>query len=284
MASEPDDYQSISDNCPGYMVLIPAGIICTRCSGEKRHKPNNCPKPSTIASEVTEDVPEVDEPGSENGDTGMESLSDTESVSSGSTAGSESSEASMKSVHQSDQGGSHSQNTHHPLRRALARPDCSQTSNEPDRTSASPPNRRAAREVPSYKPSQAHGTSIKAKNQTSDITTHKLPTQSRRDRDLIHGPKSLASAKSSSFAGSGTTASTKLPSNHQNSSVKQRDDKSKNRSHSHHSRIQRVNTYEAIGDRSPAKSLANISGKFDYSNTTCPSSFGFGRLPSEAMG
>lgn len=277
MATEPDDYQSISDNCPGYMVLIPEGIICTRCSGEKRHKRNNCPKSSTAASQVREDVPEADEIGSENGDTGMESLSDTESLSSESTAGSESSDTSMKSVRQSDQGGSHSQNTHHPLRRALARPDGSETSNEPDRTSASPPNRRAAREVPLYKPSQAHEISIKAKNQTSGIATHKPPTQSRRDRDLIHGPKSLASAKTSSFAGSGTSISTKLPSNHQNSSTK-------HRSHSHHNRIQRVNAHEATGDRLPAKSLADTTGKLDYSNTTCPSSFGFGRLPSEAMG
>lgn len=283
MATEPDDYQSISDNCPGYMVLIPEGIICTRCSGEKRHKRNDCPKPSTAASQVAEDVPEAHSARTDGGDSGMESLSDTDSVSSESTAGSEGSEMSVISVHQSDQGGSHSQNTHHPSRRASASSHSSQRSNEPDRTSASAPNRRAAREVPSYKPSQPHEISNKAKDQNSRIAIHNSETQSRRDRDSIHSSKSLASTETSS-ARSGTTISAKLPSTNQNLSTNQRNDKPKHRSHSHHSRINQVIAREATGGRLNSKDLAHTTGKIDYSNTTCPSSFGFGRLPSEAMG
>ncbi|KAL9133118.1 MAG: hypothetical protein Q9175_005703 [Cornicularia normoerica] len=207
MATEPDDYQTVSDNCPGYMVLIAEGIICTRCAGEKRHKLNECPKPTTAADLATETVPEEDPCETENPDLGMESLSDTSSVSSESTARSESSEIHLTDAHQSDQGGSHSQNTNLP-RRGFARLDGSHTSTEPDRTSSSPPSRRAASGLPLYDPSQVHEILVKAERQASDKATHEPETQSHRD----------------------------------------------------------------------------TRGKFEYSNTTCPSSFGFGRLPSEAMG
>lgn len=208
MASEPDDYQTISDNCPGYMVLISEGIICTRCAGEKRHRPNDCPKPTTAADLATETFLEGDATGDDNADPGMESLSDTSSIFSESTARSESSEMQVTDAHQSDQGGSHQQDTHPPSR-GFARPDGSHTDTEPDRTSPSPPNRRAEFRVPKVplnEPSRAPKIFVKANRQTSNTaTTHK-------------------------------------------------------------------------------SGLANTTGKFDYDNTTCPSSFGFGRLPSEAMG
>lgn len=284
MASEPDDYQSISDNCPGYMVLVPAGIICTRCSGEKRHKSNDCPKPSIAATLVTKAVPEADSTGTDHGDSGMESLSDTDSVSSDSTAGSESSGTRVTSRHQSDQSGGHSKDTHHLSRRALASPGGSQPSNEPDRSSALPLNHRAACEIPLYKAIQIHEIFSNANGPASHTAAHEPGTQSRNDRGLRSGPKSLASTEVSSFAGPGPTIPAELPSINKHSSYGQRNNKSQHRSRSNHKSIQQVMAYEAKGDRLPSASLADTTGKFEYSNTTCPSSFGFGRLPSEAMG
>lgn len=265
MASEPDDYQTISDNCPGYMVLISAGIICTRCEGEKRHKAKNCPKSTTAEDIVTDSVPGVDSDGHDNADSGMESLSDTDSLSSESTASSEGSGMRVADAHQTDQGGS-PQNTHL-TRRGFARPDGNRTSAEPDRTSPSPANRRAARRVPSYEPSRVH----------------KPKTQSRTDHHVRHGPDSLATAETSSLARSGTAPSIELsPVN--KPSIDRRKDETQRRSRPHQSPTRQVVAYETAKSRFPTRSLADTTGKFDYSNTTCPSSFGFGRLPSEAMG
>ena len=255
MASEPDDYQTISDNCPGYMILISEGIICTRCSGEKRHKPVDCPKPTAAADLASETVPEADPTASDNADSEMESLSDTDSVSSESTSRSEGSETRVADAHQSDQGGNHPQNTHL-TRRGFTRPNGSHTRTEPNRTRRSLPNHQAAGNVPMDGPSRVHENSIEADGQA---------------------------AKTSS-AGSGTTSSTELPSTKPHSSIKRGNHKTQHGSHSHRSPTQRVKNDKATGDRSPSKSLADTTGKFDYSNTTCPSSFGFGRLPSEAMG
>ena len=282
MASEPDDYQTISDNCPGYMVLISEGIICTRCSGEKRHKPIDCPKPTAAADLATETVPGADPTASDNADSEMESLSDTDSVSSESTSRSEGSETRVTNAHQSDQGGSNPQNTHL-TRRGFARPNGSHTSTEPDRTRRSLPNHRAAGNVLMDGPSRVHKNSIEPNGQASGTATHEPKTQSRHHRDLLHGQGSLAPAKTSS-ADSGTMSSTELPSTKPHSSIKRRNHETQHGSHSHRSPTQRVKTDKATGDRSSAKSLADTTGKFDYSNTTCPSSFGFGRLPSEAMG
>ena len=261
MASEPDDYQSISDNCPGYMVLISEGIICTRCAGEKRHKPNECPKPATAADFATDTVPGADAPpGTDNADSGMESLSDTESFSSESTAGSQGSDTRM------DQGGS--PQTTHLTRPGFARPDGSRTSTEPDRISPSPPNRRAAHQVPS----------------SESRRSPRPKVQSRHDRDNVSGPNPLASAEMSSPTRSGATLSPEHPATSHQSAIEQRNKKTQRGSHAHHNPSKQVTCYEATEDRVPPKSLADTTGKFEYSNTTCPSSFGFGRLPSEAMG
>ena len=207
MASEPDDYQTISDNCPGYMVLISAGIICTRCEGEKRHKQKDCQRPATATGVTRETIPETDS--NENGyeDEGLESLSDTSSVSSESTVRSEGSEVETADAHQSDRYGSVPQNTH-PPRHNFTPQDGRNSSAEPNRTVSSAPNQRAASELLLYESSQVHDILIKAERKVSDKAFNKSQTQRRQ----------------------------------------------------------------------------NTKGKFDYSNTTCPSSFGFGRLPSEAMG
>lgn len=277
MATEPDDYQSISDNCPGYMVLIAEGIICTRCAGEKRHKPNECPKPSTATDLARDTVRDADPTETENADSGMDSLSDTDSISSESTAGSEDSEMRVVNAHQSDQGGSHPQNTHLP-KRGFARLDGSYKSTEPDRVSPFPPDHRAVQHS-----GQIHRIFVEADSQASATATQETGPQSRRECNFTCGPNSLTSAETSSFVMSGTTTSTELLSVDGQSAIEQRDDQSRHRSHPQ--RLNRhVNAYEATGDRFPSKSLAVATGKFEYSSTTCPSSFGFGRLPSEAMG
>ncbi|CAD6574456.1 MAG: hypothetical protein ASARMPREDX12_006594 [Alectoria sarmentosa] len=282
MASEPDDYQSISDNCPGFMVLIPEGIICTRCAGEKRHRLNDCPKPSIAANSVIEAVPEADPTGFDNGDSGMESLSDdTDSVSSESTIRSESSEMRVTDAHQFDQDRTPLEDAHL-SRRDFAHPDGSQKNNEPDCTSASLQKHRTASEAPSYEPSQIHEMSSKTDRTGSNTAAYESEPPSHHIQDLLYGPRSLASVKTSSFAGSGTI-STESPSIKKHW-LEQRNDRTKHRSRSRHSSIRRFLAYEANVDRLPSASLADTTGKFDYSNTTCPSSFGFGRLPSEAMG
>ena len=207
MASEPDDYQTISDNCPGYMVLISAGIICTRCEGEKRHKQKDCQKPATATDVARETIPETDPSEHEYEDEGMESLSDTSSVSSESTVRSEGSAMEMEDAHQLDRQGSVSQDSH-PPRHNFAAQDGRNPCAKPNRTISSPPNQRAASGLPLYDSSQVHNILIKAERQVSDKALNKSQTQRRQ----------------------------------------------------------------------------NTKGKFDYSSTTCPSSFGFGRLPSEAMG
>ena len=277
MATEPDDYQSTSDNCPGYMVLIAEGIICTRCAGEKRHKPNECPKPSTAADLARDTVRDADPTEIENADPGMDSLSDTDSVSSESTAGSEDSETRVVNAHQSDQGGSHPQNTHLP-KRGFARPDGSYTSTEPDRVSPFPPDHRAVQH-----PGEIHGIFVKADSQVSATATQETEPQARRECNFTCDPNSLASVETSSFVMPGATISTELLSVDKHSVIEQRDDRSRDRSHPQ-CLSRQFDAYEAHGDRFPSKSLAVATGKFEYSNTTCPSSFGFGRLPSEAMG
>ena len=275
MANEPDDYQTISDNCPGYMVLISEGIICTRCAGEKRHKPNDCPKPTNAADLATETCPEADPDGSDIADSGMESLSDTDSVSSESTAHSENSESLVANAPQSDQGGSHTQSTTL-TRHDFARPNGSHSGTDPNRTSHSPSGHQVACKAPLDEPSRIH------KRFKAD---HRTPRyQSSHSNDLTNGSNSLVSAETSSFAPSGTPTSAKLPFINKHSSMKQRNDRKQHRTQSNHSTTQHNLAYEAIADRLPPKSLADTTGKFDYSNTTCPSSFGFGRLPSEAMG
>ena len=214
----------------------------------------------------------------------MESLSDdTDSVSSESTIRSESSEMQVTDAHQFDQGGTHLEDAHL-SRRDFAHPDGSQKNNEPDCTSASPPRRRTASEAPSYEPSQIHEISSKIDGPGSNTAAHESEPPSHHIQDLLCGPRSLASAKTSSFARSGTI-STVSPSIRKHW-LEQRNDRTKHRSRSRHSSIpiRRFLAYEANGDRLPSASLADTTGKFDYSNTTCPSSFGFGRLPSEAMG
>ena len=272
MESEPDDYQTISDNCPGYMVLISEGIVCTRCRGEKRHKPNDCPKTATAADLATDHVSgaDLDGDGMENADMGMESLSDTDSVSSESTAHSDGSDMRMTDAHQSDQGGNHPQDTE---RRDFARPAASHTSIQPDRTSPSLPNLRAVR-----KPNAVHQTSSEA-----GAAIHQTKSPSHHDRDVRHGRNTPALVETHSTPRSGTTNSTQPPSKVTNS-TRNPSDKAKKGSHPHAGSIHQVIDYETSGDRLPPKSLVDTMGKFDYSNTTCPSSFGFGRLPSEAMG
>ncbi|CAF9941710.1 hypothetical protein IMSHALPRED_002860 [Imshaugia aleurites] len=274
MATEPDDYQSISDDCPGYMVLISEGIICTRCAGEKRHKPNDCPKPLTATDLATDTVPDADPTETDNADSGTDSLSDIDSESSESTDRSEDSEMRVAAADQSDQGGSHPQNAHVP-RRGFARPNGSYTSTEPDRTSLPPPDRRAKHHL-----GQDRKTFIKAEDQASNKATQQPDTQSRRNRGLVRGPNSLPSVGTPSLVRSGTRPSNELPSINKPSSTEQRPQRG---SHSRRSN-QQVDTHEATGDRYPSKGLGDTTGKFEYSNTTCPSSFGFGRLPSEAMG
>lgn len=253
MASEPDDYQTISDNCPGYMVLISEGIVCTRCAGEKRHKTNDCPKPTTAADLVTETGFGLDHNGTDNADSGMESLSDTDSVSSESTVRSGGSEMQVTNAHRSDQGGSHPQSTHPPRRGFARRSDGSCIDTEPDRTSPLPSN------------------FIQTGGQASNTATSKQQSQSRYSRDLKQDSNSLTSANNVSVR-CGTTTATKPSPTKENSSLEQGNDKKRRGSHSQHK------------DRLSARSLADTTGKFDYSNTTCPSSFGFGRLPSESMG
>ena len=252
MASEPDDYQSISDNCPGYMVLISEGIICTRCAGEKRHKSNECPKPTSAADLATETVPEDSPPGTDNADSELESLSDTDSESSGGTASSEGSETQVTKAHRSDQGGSHPQYTHLP-RRDPKRPDGDRTNTKPVRISPSQPDYRPAREVPLSNPRRSHEIPTKTTGQASKKTY-------------------------------GTAKSTEPPSTNDCSSIERQDHKTQRGSNSRHRSAHRAATYGASRGRLPSKSLADTTGKFDYSNTTCPSSFGFGQLPSEAMG
>lgn len=282
MANEPDDYQTISDNCPGYMVLISEGIICTRCAGEKRHKPNDCPKPATAVDLAAESCPEVDPDGPDIADSGMESLSDTDSVSSDSTARSESSGSQVADAPQSNQGGSQPQSTHL-TRYGFARPGGSHSGTEPDRTSRSSSNRRAARESPLDEPSRAHRT-FNVNHQISHSTAEKPATHFRYGNELTDGHSSLASAETSSLPPSGTPASTEPPPSNNHSSIKQGNEKRSHRTKASHNLIQKPVAYEATGGRPVSKSLADTTGKFDYSNTTCPSSFGFGRLPSEAMG
>ena len=261
MASEPDDYQSISDNCPGYMVLIPEGIVCTRCAGEKRHKKTECPKASTAASRATSPaVPQTEGTGSDNADSEMESLSDTDSVSSEWTGRYETSETRGSSAHQSDQGGNHPQDTRHVPRRGFAGPD-SHTSTKPDHSGPLPPKNRAARQVSSSSNRASQGQGGSFSNSDSSASD----TASRK-------PKTSGSPKS------GATPPTELPSSSQNASIKQRNGRRHRRSHSQHGSVQQP------GPRSTRPSLGDTTGKFDYSNTTCPSSFGFGRLPSESMG
>ena len=282
MANEPDDYQTISDNCPGYMVLISEGIICTRCAGEKRHKANDCPKPATAVDLATETCPGADPDGPDMGDSGMESLSDTDSVSSESTARSESSGSQVADAPQSNQGGSHPQSTHL-TRHGFARPDGSHSGTEPDRTSRSSSNRRATCESALDEPSRARTQRMfKANHQISDTTAEKPATYFSHRNEL--GPKSLASAETSPLTPSGTPASAELLSINSPSSIKQRNDKGHHRTKSTHSSIQNPVSYKTTGHHPDSKSVADTTGKFDYSNTTCPSSFGFGRLPSEAMG
>ena len=278
MDSEPDDYQTISDNCPGYMVLISEGIICTRCAGEKRHKRNDCPKTATAADLATDNVLKADPDEPDNVDSGMESLSDTSSISSESTARSDSSEMRVTNAHQPDQGGNHPQDSHLP-RRGFARPGVSSTSTQPDRTSHSPPNRRTSPE-----PSRVHQVFGKAYGQVPNTATDKHVKQSRHNRDIVYNPDSPASAPTHLSSRSTISTSTGRPSNKEHSSAGKWSDKTRQGSHSHDTSVQRAITYEATEDRLPSKSLVDTSGKFDYSNTTCPSSFGFGRLPSEAMG
>ena len=277
MATEPDDYQTISDNCPGYMVLISAGIICTRCAGEKRHKPNDCPKPATAADLAADNVPEADPDGTDNADSGMESLSDTSSVSSESTARSDSSEMRVTNAHQFDQGGNHPQDIQLP-RHGFARPDAGYASIQPDGASLSPPDRRAARES-----SQYHQIVSKANGQVSEAAIPQPKTLSHCDRDMMHDPNSLVSAETYSIPRFATTVSNRLPSDNKNSSVKKWSNRKAQGRHVQNDRIQQSISYDATEDRLPSKSLADTTGKFEYSNTTCPSSFGFGRLPSEAM-
>lgn len=278
MATEPDDYQTISDNCPGYMVLISEGIICTRCAGEKRHKPSDCPKPATAADLATETCPDADSDGPDNADSGMESLSDTDSVSSGSTARSESSGSQVANAPQSNQGGSHPQSTHL-TRNGFARPDGNHIGTEPDRTSRSSSDGRAACKPPLALPSGTDGI-FKVDHQTLGTATEHSEPQLSHSNDPTNGFNSLASAETSF----GTPTPTELPSINKHSSTKQRSNRKHHRTSSLHSSIPHVIAYEAIGGRLAPKDHADTTGKFDYSNTTCPSSFGFGRLPSEAMG
>lgn len=278
MANEPDDYQTISDNCPGYMVLISEGIICTRCAGDKRHKLNDCPKPATAADLATETCLEADSDGPDTADSGMESLSDTDSVSSESTARSESSGSQVANAPHSNQGGSHPQSTHL-ARHDFARRDGSHIGTEPDRTSRSSSNRRAACEAPLVPPSRTHRM-FEVDHQTSSRATKHSKTQLNHSDDLTNSPNLLASAQASF----GTPTPTELPSINTHSSIKQRSNRKNHRTHSRHGSVPQALGYEATGGRLASKSQADTTGKFDYSNTTCPSSFGFGRLPSEAMG
>ena len=272
MASEPDDYQTISDNCPGYMVLVSEGIICTRCAGEKRHKPNDCPKYATAADVATDSGSGADLDGMDNVDSGMESLSDTSSVSSESTCPSDGSEMQETNAHRSGQGGNHPQDAHL-SRRGFARLDASYTSTQPNRTSPSSPHRQVGRG-----PSQS-----KVNGQIYSTATSKHETQSRHGRNIVYVPKQSASAEAYSIPRSSTAISRRLSSGKEDSSIKTSNDKKRKGSYSH-GLSHPTTTYQANEDRLPSKSLADTLRKFEYSDTTCPSSFGFGRLPSEAMG
>ena len=273
MASEPDDYQTISDNCPGYMVLVSEGIICTRCAGEKHHKANDCPKYAAAADVATDSGSGADLDGIDNVDSGMESLSDTSSVSSESTSRSDGSEMQETSAHRSGQGGNHPQDAHL-SRRGFARLDASHTSTQPDRTSPSPPHRQSGRG-----PSQS-----RVNGQIGSTATSKHETQSRHGRNNVYVPKQSASAEAYSIPRSSTAISRRLSPGKEESSMKRSNDKKRKGSHSYGSSSQQTTTYEANEDRLPSKTLADTLRKLEYSDTTCPSSFGFGRLPSEAMG
>ena len=271
MASEPDDYQTISDNCPGYMVLVSEGIICTRCAGEKRHKANDCPKYATAADVATDNGSVADPDGMDNVDLGMESLSDTSSVSSESTSHSDGSEMQETVVHRSGQGGNRSQDAH-PSRRGF---DTSHASTLPDRTSRSPLNRRVG---PGLNQS-------KANVHFPGTATSKHELQSRHGRDTVYEiPKQLVRAEADSLPRSPTTTHRRLPSGKEDSSIKQSNDNERKGSYSHGVSTHQATIQEPNEDCLPSKSLADTLRKFEYSNTTCPSSFGFGRLPSEAMG
>ena len=293
MATEPDDYQTISDNCPGYMVLISEGIICTRCAGEKRHKRNDCPKPAAAAALATDNVPGANPDGTDNADSGMESLSDTSSVSSESTAHSDSSDMMRgTTAHPSDQGGNHSQDIHLP-RRGFARPDASYTSIQPDRTSPLSPNHRPVRRpnhVNQTFSNQTFNNQIFSKT-GGQTAAHRREAQSRDGRDILYAPNPPASAGTYFKARSTNTSSGGRPFNVKQSSIQKWNGRTKRGIPSRDGSIRQVNNYEVTEDRLPSKSfvetsqsLADTTGKFEYSNTTCPSSFGFGRLPSEAMG
>ena len=260
MASEPDDYQTISDNCPGYMVLVSEGIICTRCAGEKRHRPNDCPKYAIAADVATEGGAGVDPDGMDDVDSGMESLSDTSSVSSESTGRSDGSEMQETDAHRFGQGGEHA----HPSRRDVEQLDTSYTRSQPDRTSPSPLNHRVGRGDQTFK---ANG---------------QISVTSTSEHRNVYGPNQLVPAEAYSIPSSPPTTFHR-PSSKQDSTMKSNDKKRKG-SHSHGSLNQETSMYKPNDDRLPSKSLAETLRKFEYSNTTCPSSFGFGRLPSEAMG
>ena len=274
MASEPDDYQTISDNCPGYMVLVSEGIICTRCAGEKRHRANDCPKYATAADLATDSGSGADPDGLDNVDSGMESLSDTSSISSESTGRSDGSEMQEETdAHRTGQGGNHPQDAHL-SRRGFARPDASYTSTQPDRTSPSPLNHQSGRG-----PTQSRNNSQICRTATSEHET-----QSRHRRDIVYGPKQSVSAKAYSILRSSSAIPRRLSSSQEDSSMKNSKDRKRKGSHSHGSSSQQTTTYEPNEDRLPSQSLADTLRKLEYSDTTCPSSFGFGRLPSEAMG
>ena len=265
MASEPDDYQTISDNCPGYMVLVSEGIICTRCAGEKRHKANDCPKYAAAADVATDSGSGADLDGMDYVDSGMESLSDTSSVSSESTSCSDGSEMQETNAHRSGQGGNHPQDAHL-SRRGFA----SYTSTQPNRTSPSPPHRQTGRG-----PNQS---------KVNSTATSKHETQSRHGLNIVYVPKQSASAEAYSTPRSSAAMSRRLSPGNEDFSIKKPNDKKRKGSHSYGSSGQQTTTYKANENRLPSKSLADTLRKFEYSDTTCPSSFGFGRLPSEAMG
>ena len=280
MASEPDDYQTISENCPGYMILVSEGIICTRCSGEKRHRPNDCPKPATAASLVTDNVPdaELDGDGMDNADSEMESLSDTESLSSESTGRSDSSEIHVTSAGQFDQGGNHPPDTHLP-RRGFASPDASRTSTQPGHTTFSSSSHRSTLEH-----AQTRHIRRISHDQRSHETSRYLQQHPPRERDNEYGPNSLALHDTQPKPRSGVTSSTAFPYDGQQPSSRTWSDKTKKGARSHSNAKPRRTDYEVNPSRLTSKLFADTTGKFDFDNTTCPSSFGFGRLPSEAMG
>ena len=178
MASEPDDYQTISDNCPGYMVLVSEGIICTRCAGEKRHKAGNCPKYATV--DVATDGGSVADPEGMDVDSGMDSLSDTSSVSSESSSRSDGSEMEETVARRSGRGGNHSQGAY-PSRRGFASPGTSHASTQPDRTSPPPSNRQVR---PGLNPSKVNG-------HIPGTATSKHELQSRNGRDIVYDSQTV---------------------------------------------------------------------------------------------